>query len=62
MQQARLRALRLRYPAVYANTLRAECDDGWFGILDSLGELLTLQAEQDGCPATGFRISTRTYR
>lgn len=56
MRHARLQALRLRYPTVYANTLRAECGDGWFGILDSLGGLLTLQAEQDGRPVTEIRM------
>jgi hypothetical protein len=56
MQHTRLQALRLRYPHVYANTVRAECGDGWFGILDALGELLTRQAEQERRPATEIRI------
>ncbi len=45
MHPERLQTLRLRYPGIYGNTLRTECGDGWFGILDALGEQLTRQAE-----------------
>ena len=56
MHQERLQALRLRYPAVYGNTLRTECGDGWFGILDALGEQLVRQAELEHRVATEIRM------
>lgn len=56
MRQDLFETLQLRYPAVFGNTYRAECGDGWFGILDALGEQLTRQAELERRPATAIRM------
>jgi hypothetical protein len=39
--------LRTRYPEVYGELHEADCGDGWFAILDALGEALSYHAEMD---------------
>lgn len=56
MHPDRIESLRLRHPSIYGNILRAECGDGWFGILDALGEQLARQAELERRPATVIRM------
>lgn len=56
MHSERLKTLRLRYPAVYGGVRRTECGDGWFGILDALGEQLARQAELEHRAATEIRM------
>ena len=56
MHLERLQTLRLRYPGVYGKTARTECGNGWFGILDALGEQLARQAELERRAATEIRM------
>jgi len=47
MQAALLQQLSERYPEVYGELQEADCGDGWFAILDALGEALAYCAEAD---------------
>lgn len=47
MQAASMEQLRERYPEVYGDLHEADCGDGWFAILDALGEALTYCADTD---------------
>ncbi|WP_181299008.1 hypothetical protein [Pseudomonas sp. Q2-TVG4-2] len=56
-----IQALRMCHPAIYGSTLRTKCGDGWFGILDALGEQLARQAELAHRPATKIRMSKEKF-
>lgn len=47
MQTALMEQLRERHPEVYGELHEADCGDGWFAILDALGEALAYRAAVD---------------
>ena len=47
MHTTLMEQLRTRHPEVYGELHEADCGDGWFAILDALGEALAQRAELD---------------
>jgi hypothetical protein len=48
MREALSELLGARYPVVFGTRRYFEVNDGWFGLLDALSEVLTAQAQKVG--------------